>query len=193
MQITKWIFRTVLFSVFTFFLWTLLSGLSERFDLDRQAADRLSFLQIKKKRLCSLAQKKATYLGKKAALSDQGFIDVLMNMPLCRATYEALVQSACHPFSKGVDQLGPFIDRLYTNHMEFQKRGKKFSLVHPVYMETKDLEKMAGIIENGGAFAPLEITHMKLMRKEVLGGELWELSELVCESVDGDGALLPSS
>lgn len=192
MQAIKWSFRASFFLALILLSWALFSSLTQRLERDQNFASRLPILQMKKKRLTSLLKKKSEYLEGERTHACGAVVDELMNMRLCADAYERLVQNADHPFSKGLDHLSQFIDRLYSNRMEFRKEGLKFTLVHPVYMETKDLEKMIAIIENRGEFAPLEVTSMKLMRKEILGGELWELSELICEGVDGNGVFAPS-
>ena len=100
------------------------------------------------------------------------------------------MQNAYHPFLKDSAAVIDLLDRLDQNLIELREEQSNYSLVRPVYMEEKDLEKMIEIIENKGAFSPVEIKELDFKKESLLGGELWRVDHLIFGRVDADGALL---
>lgn len=174
----------IFFGGFAFVLFLGLH-LSERIENERLLARRIDLLHLKKKQLSRLAETKRAWLSQAETTSPEEIAMELSELRLCEAVFEKLMYNAYHPFLKDAKGVETLLDELDQNAIVLKKVQGDYVLVKPVYMEEKDLEKMIEIIENKGAFSPVEIKELDFKRKSLLGGELWRIERLVFGSIAG--------
>lgn len=151
---------------------------------------RAELLALRRCRLERAVKEKLAWLSSGERIDPQAIIAHLSALRLCRSALDQLMQSAYHPFVRDSAAVMATCDKLEHNRLVFQESKGRYTLVSPVYIEEKDLEKMIEIIENKGAFSPVEIKELDFNKECLLGGELWRVEHLVIGRVDADGALL---
>lgn len=164
-----------------------LIDLSER---EQLRIERVKMLQQKSRHLEKAREEKKAWLSSGDKIKRADIATYLSELRLCESVLDTLMQNAYHPFLKDPSGVTALLDQLDHNQILLKETKGTYALVRPVYMEEKDLEKMIQIIENKGAFSPVEVKELDFKKESLLGGELWRVEHLVFGPVDADGALL---